>query len=353
MKKSLDFGKAYSFGDTSPLIYSFDKYEERYIRCFSHTFNRIKGALTFISKVGGDKDINISESFLKASLGEFVSAEDTIKEDSKNANIQKELFKLHKTDHPIFHILKEIRNYQFHLKPAEFQNKTIQATLASNRGKDEKEIEYHDHTFLIISNFGETEFRNLHNSKFYDQHDITQLISWFEQAQNEWGISDLVWRCINLLVAYIVDYYDLRSLSELHIKNTIDRIKNAKPLDTLSLNEDSYESLLRFYFADENKRIDEEMLLNSYDELLEFGFSFGEMNKFCKWFKTNKSEITRNLVDAEFDFPEEKYLPFVNLYAVLNILEDKVFESKKGNLVPNFRNAIEASRENRTPHNTQ
>jgi len=55
-----------------------------------------------------------------------------------------------------------------------------------------------------------SDFNDLDNAKYYNEEEIIIMLDWFEQAQNEWGINEIIFRAVNYFCMEIIEFYQLK-----------------------------------------------------------------------------------------------------------------------------------------------
>jgi len=162
----------------------------------SETLQRAKAAVRFAYwaqssaetiRVPKTEEIPMREACLRASLGEFVSMEETAKRDFAALAIQKPPPAISESKSPLMHALRELRNVNFHL-----------ATIGIT--EDSKPVIWHfdgkdhelDYSLTLVDGFTFDQFMALRNAKYYDRPDVQTLIDWFAREQREWGVPHLI-----------------------------------------------------------------------------------------------------------------------------------------------------------------
>lgn len=174
------------------------------------TSARLEGAVNFCWHISGSTETLFAgesrttrrrESFLRASLAEFISIEETLQRDLPALDEKLPPFKLTDSSNPLLHLMRELRNLEIHLSSSKLVSSKIPVLFA---GK-EKEI-----TNWIISDLTTQKFEKLRNAKKYRPEDILQMIEWFNEAQLDWGVTDLLFRSICEVAEMLATHYSLR-----------------------------------------------------------------------------------------------------------------------------------------------
>lgn len=126
------------------------------------------------------------KSFLRASLSEFVSTEEIVSIECNDFNNLKIL----KTKNPLFHLLKQLRNYNVHINTTEIEKKKIIfGTEEQHRTNTGLAYESEE---TIISDLTITEFNKPKDANRYLHNDKMKMIDWFNINQRLWGTSHLI-----------------------------------------------------------------------------------------------------------------------------------------------------------------
>lgn len=170
------------------------------------TYDRVLGCLDFAYRVWGNGGAHMPvtvkqrEASLRAALGEFVSMEQALKRDLQGNS--RRVIRISDSPNPLLHVVRELRNLEMHLHSATLTSLTRDASFADQDIKLE---------IWVADDVTETEFQRLANAKNYSDEDITRMLSWFNQAQKEWGIADLIYRCVCEYSKAIVSKYRLQA----------------------------------------------------------------------------------------------------------------------------------------------
>ncbi len=189
---------------------------EEPINKLPETSARIEGALKFCWYISGDEKIlhaeepkatRRRESFFRASLAEYVSIEDTLKRDLVKLNkvkITDKTYRITDSKNPMLHIVRELRNLEIHLSSSQLsENKKDVVWCWKN------EEHQHQKTIWTVNDFTVEKFKNLRNAKYYSDKDIKEMVKWLNEAQNDWGIENIIFRSICETTSNIVKIYSL------------------------------------------------------------------------------------------------------------------------------------------------
>jgi hypothetical protein len=133
--------------------------------------------------------------------------EDILEKDLRGAGFADEPLKCYQTKNPLLHIIRELRHFEIHLHTGQLSsaNKTA---LWGDRAKLEEASPIEIHVWMI-SDLTEEEFSQLRNARRYSQDETRRLLSWFNMAQREWGVNDLVFRATEAYCREIAQAYAL------------------------------------------------------------------------------------------------------------------------------------------------
>jgi hypothetical protein len=168
------------------------------------TSQRAEGVFELAKKIGGD-DHKISGIYLRASLGEFVSIEETLRVDVPGQS----LLKLNQIRNTLLHILRELRNFQFHLRNVDLNHNLSEATIIS-----EKDPNFSLGPFptklTVVDNLNFQELKKLNNiKKYYTDDEVKHMINWLNEAQKEYSIQALVLKGLKFYTTELVKHYGL------------------------------------------------------------------------------------------------------------------------------------------------
>jgi hypothetical protein len=167
------------------------------LKQYPATYDRANGALSFSAKIcntpkaNDGSNLKLREAFVRAALGEFVSMEEAVYYDAPNGNNGK----IKDSRNPLLHMMKQLRNMQFHLMSSTLNTSKKPIVWASQ----ESTI-----TLWYVQDIAVSDFDRLRNANRYSASDKTQLISWFNSSQKEWGINQLILEAVNAYATEIV-----------------------------------------------------------------------------------------------------------------------------------------------------
>lgn len=125
----------------------------------------------------------VRSAYLRASLSELVRVDDVLKSLGNN-------FRLNRTQDPLLHTIKLLRNYQVHVG----SNPLSEGSVMVNWGRDE--VEYQS---FIIDNLDPKELRKLDSSSGYSNKQLEELVKLFEENQRKFGVVQLIYNtCVHV-----------------------------------------------------------------------------------------------------------------------------------------------------------
>jgi len=181
------------------------------IKKFPEVYERLMGVLKFLFHFSPENDTFIKRAYLQAALSEFVSIEEILFNDLKNNEIKLEELKIRKTQNPLFHILKQFRNFNIHLGVSKIEyTEPVEIVRGSEEIVEKGEgLEYMEE-FAIIDNLNLQEFNKLKDAKSYIEEDKIHMIDWFNHNQKKWGVAHLIYIAALQYCDEIIIKYDLK-----------------------------------------------------------------------------------------------------------------------------------------------
>jgi hypothetical protein len=166
------------------------------------TSERAVGVFELASKIGGD-DYKRSGVYLRASLGELVSMEETLKVDFP----ENKPLKLNELQNTLLHILRELRNYQFHLKNLTLDFNESESTIIKE-GYPNFFLGPFKTQWTIIDNLELNELLKLKNlNKNYTKREIEHMIFCMNKWQQEYSIQSLILKGLKFYTTEILNHY--------------------------------------------------------------------------------------------------------------------------------------------------
>ncbi|MDB5391934.1 MAG: hypothetical protein JWM11_7580 [Planctomycetaceae bacterium] len=158
---------------------------------YKATYDRAMGALTFSALLCNvpikvdESGTKLREAYLRAALGEFVSMEETIQLDDSNGMHPK----IRDSQNPLLHMMKQLRNMQFHLS---------NSALTSHQQNVEWGSQNSAMDLWYVEEIDLTDFNKLHGAANFSDSDKSKMIGWFNSNQKLWGINELILQSVTL-----------------------------------------------------------------------------------------------------------------------------------------------------------
>lgn len=180
--------------ESTPAWYSFRERERTELsRQLPDTLERLEGALHFAFELTNvaERDLARARLFFRAALAEYSSIEDISKRERPSLR-----FELRATGWPLPHILKVLRNLHVHLKSVEFRHSHQSLEFRGTRNTDPVDV-----VKWCVSDLSADDLlkvRAFQGSRpEYTKDQAEQLVAWFDDAQEHFGIPDLLWRAVH------------------------------------------------------------------------------------------------------------------------------------------------------------
>jgi hypothetical protein len=165
------------------------------------TNERAEGVFELATKIGGE-DHKLSGIYLRASLGELVSMEETLKIDQPGQTP----LKLNQIENTLLHILRELRNFQFHLRNVDLSYNETELTIISEN--DSSFSMQGKGKLTVIDNLDIQDLKKLRNIKdYYTDSEILHMIDWMNLNQKEYSIQSLVLKGLKFYSTELVTHY--------------------------------------------------------------------------------------------------------------------------------------------------
>lgn len=139
----------------------------------------------------------LRDGCVRAALTEIVSIEEMQGHDFREIGLRITPLRLNSGSNPSWHLVRELRNLQTHLR----QDTMTDTPKDVLWGHADKPHEARPLTITIYSLQGVDEhaFQSLRNAKNYTSSDISRMVQWFDIAQSEWGVQEVL--------AYVIEDY--------------------------------------------------------------------------------------------------------------------------------------------------
>ncbi len=149
------------------------------------------------------------EAFVRASLCEFVSMEDTIKRDAPHKSPPM----ITDSRNPLVHMIRLLRNLEVHLHTSTLQSDNLDVQLADAQ-KQAVPGTGHTITRWVTDPLTYADLSRLRDiEKHYSRAALQRLVDWYNSAQVRWGLPDLIYRAVLKYAEEIVAKLNLRAIS--------------------------------------------------------------------------------------------------------------------------------------------
>lgn len=196
---ALDFGLLPQL-DSYRVFLSLDDEIKTALAKLPETLARAKGACHHCHGVRSDGAIEAKESALRSALAEFVSMEESLERDVNNARVVAAPVKITESQNPLLHSIRELRNLEIHLQTSRL--KSVEKPVIYVGDNCQTDI-------WVVGDIAESDFMKLRNAKHYKRDDVVEMVDWFNWAQKEWGIDQLIYRAIVEYCRMIIKTYNL------------------------------------------------------------------------------------------------------------------------------------------------
>ncbi len=133
--------------------------------------------------------------------------EESLSRDLRRIEISAPPLKCYQTPEPLLHIMRELRNLEFHLTSSPLNSEKRKVKFGRmSRAEEASDFE---HEAFFIKDISVAGFKQLRNARHYKEEDIVRLLQWFKEAQRAWGIDDLVVRAVTRYSELIIEKYQL------------------------------------------------------------------------------------------------------------------------------------------------
>jgi hypothetical protein len=155
---------------------------EALLEKYPETLDRARGAVLFAEKANGHEESWRDAAYLRGALGEFRSMDEALERDLTAIDLKKS-HKLIDSKNPLLHLMKILRDLNFHVKVLQTVKETRNAT-------------WDNHSFnlsiAIITGLSAKDLLSTDNAKHYTKSDLDLMVHWFNKAQMQWGAGHIV-----------------------------------------------------------------------------------------------------------------------------------------------------------------
>lgn len=131
----------------------------------------------------------LREGCFRAALTEFVSMEEVQGLDYQSNGLIRKPIRLNEIPNPLLHLFRELRNLEVHLRHSELR--PIPKDLLWGNPDRPEEAKPISIDIWVLEGITFESFTLLRNAKNYTEQQIKQLVSWFNETQESWGVHEL------------------------------------------------------------------------------------------------------------------------------------------------------------------
>ncbi|EJO9868633.1 hypothetical protein [Vibrio vulnificus] len=125
---------------------------------------------------------------IRSALCEFVGIEDLLKQ--LYPKLCNKVFAIYKSENPILHMIKLLRNYNVHISNSQLSQKSMKVrTKIDNFREIDITVEY-------ISNLSLDSLKLMRSANNYSDSQLTRMIEVFECEQHEFGVTTLILKAV-------------------------------------------------------------------------------------------------------------------------------------------------------------
>ena len=180
--------------DRGHVFLRLDEDVENGLHIFPEVRDRLLNALHFCGHIESDTENRLRGGYLRAALAELVSVEDALYRLQRRNALPGEVRRLNHSSNPLLHIVRELRNLGIHLRSSTLDSEKRELLWGHvDRPEDATQVSW---TLWWLDDLSLQAFEELNNFKRYDRTAFAKALAWFDEAQRQWGISELVLRAI-------------------------------------------------------------------------------------------------------------------------------------------------------------
>jgi hypothetical protein len=122
--------------------------------------------------------------------------------------IKAQSIKITDLPNPLLHLMRELRNLEIHLTSSQLSKANKDVTVIIFDAEHQSQTTVWTVNDLTVEKFQELRYaRNR-----YTKEEIEKMVNWFNEAQYDWGVSDLLFRAIVEWASAIVKTYSLAGI---------------------------------------------------------------------------------------------------------------------------------------------
>jgi len=149
-----------------------------------------------------DKNEKMKLCLLRCALSEIVGIEDALRKYYENNNI----FRLYDTKDPIIHFIRELRNFEIHIKETKISKHNIKVIY------DGEVVTYKGSEVSINIDYLHIDlgsFKKLKNYNLYTLDQWSFMKDKFDKLQMNWGYQEVIIGAVEKYCTLLVDHYKL------------------------------------------------------------------------------------------------------------------------------------------------
>jgi hypothetical protein len=191
--------------DRGHVFLRLDKDVEDGLRIFPEVRDRLLNTLYFYGCIESDTENRLRGGYLRAALAELVSVEDTLYRLQRRNELRGEVRRLNHSSNSLLHIVRELRNLEIHLRSSTLDSEKRELLWGHvEKPEDATPVSW---TIWWLDDLDLQAFEELNNFKRYDRAAFAKALASFDQAQRQWGISELVLRAIKEYARELYESY--------------------------------------------------------------------------------------------------------------------------------------------------
>jgi hypothetical protein len=191
--------------DRGHVFLRLDEDVEDGLRRFPEVRDRLLNALYFCGCIESDTENRLRSGYLRAALAELVSVEDALYRLQRRNELPRGVHRLHHSSNPLLHIVRELRTLEIHLRSSTLDSEKRELLWGHvDSPQDATPVCW---TIWWLDDLDLQAFEELSNFKRYDRPAFANALAWFDEAQREWGIGELVLRAIKAYARELHEHY--------------------------------------------------------------------------------------------------------------------------------------------------
>lgn len=171
---------------------------------FAETYDRASGVFYFSTKIS-TSNLEKSKFYFRGALGELISMEDSL----KLYMGEKDQLRLYNINNTLLHVLRHVRNFQFHINIFEFDFVNHNSSIIQPHFK-ELNIENIISKEIIISDFNVSNLLKLKDiGNYYSIDELNHMVKWYSSSASQFNLQKHILCGLKFYCDEIVKYYGL------------------------------------------------------------------------------------------------------------------------------------------------